>query len=61
MPPGGIIVPSLLGIAGAVLGGFLGRSLGWSGPTDSAGFLMTLAMHAYDEAEAKQQRRLEAA
>ena len=27
--PGGIIVTMLLGIAGAVLGGFLGRSMGW--------------------------------
>ena len=41
--PGGFIVTILLGIAGALLGGFLGRSLGWYGPTDSAGFLMALA------------------
>jgi len=41
--PGGIIVTILLGIAGALLGGFLGRSLGWYGPADSAGFLMALA------------------
>ena len=27
--PGGFIVTILLGIAGAVLGGFLGRALGW--------------------------------
>ncbi len=40
--PGGIIVTILLGIAGALLGGFLGRSLGWYGPTDAAGFLMAL-------------------
>jgi uncharacterized membrane protein YeaQ/YmgE (transglycosylase-associated protein family) len=39
--PGGIIVTILLGIAGALLGGFLGRSLGWYGPTDGAGFLMS--------------------
>jgi hypothetical protein len=32
----------LLGIAGAVLGGFLGRSLGWYGPNDGAGFFMSL-------------------
>jgi uncharacterized membrane protein YeaQ/YmgE (transglycosylase-associated protein family) len=40
--PGGIILTSLLGMAGAVLGGFLGRSLGWYGPADSAGFLIAL-------------------
>ena len=40
--PGGFIVTMLLGIAGAVLGGFLGRALGWYGPNDSAGFLMSL-------------------
>jgi len=40
--PGGIIITTLLGIAGAVLGGVLGRSLGWYGPTDSAGFIMAL-------------------
>ena len=41
--PGGFIVTVLLGIAGALLGGFLGRSLGWYGPEDGAGFLMSLA------------------
>jgi uncharacterized membrane protein YeaQ/YmgE (transglycosylase-associated protein family) len=41
--PGGIIVTMLLGIAGAVLGGFIGRSLGWYGDTESAGFLMSFA------------------
>ena len=30
--PGGMIVTILLGIAGAVLGGFLGRWLGWYQP-----------------------------
>lgn len=40
--PGGFIVTILLGIAGALLGGFLGRSLGWYGPEDGAGFLMSL-------------------
>jgi uncharacterized membrane protein YeaQ/YmgE (transglycosylase-associated protein family) len=40
--PGGIIVTMLLGIAGAVLGGFVGRSLGWYGENDSAGFIMSL-------------------
>jgi uncharacterized membrane protein YeaQ/YmgE (transglycosylase-associated protein family) len=40
--PGGFIVTMLLGIAGALLGGFVGRSLGWYGPNDGAGFLMSL-------------------
>jgi uncharacterized membrane protein YeaQ/YmgE (transglycosylase-associated protein family) len=40
--PGGFIVTILLGIAGAVLGGFLGRAAGWYGPQDVAGFLMSL-------------------
>ena len=40
--PGGIIVTMLLGIAGAVLGGFLGRALGWYGSNDGAGFFMSL-------------------
>jgi len=38
--PGGIIVTMLLGIAGAVAGGYIGRALGWYGPNDGAGFLM---------------------
>ena len=40
--PGGIIITMLLGMAGALLGGFLGRALGWYGPNDGAGFLMSL-------------------
>ena len=40
--PGGFIVTMLLGIAGALVGGFLGRALGWYGPNDGAGFLMSL-------------------
>lgn len=40
--PGGFIVTMLLGIAGAVLGGYFGRTAGWYGPNDGAGFLMSL-------------------
>jgi uncharacterized membrane protein YeaQ/YmgE (transglycosylase-associated protein family) len=40
--PGGIIVTMLLGIVGAVLGGFLGRTLGFYGPGEAAGFFMSL-------------------
>ena len=37
--PGGIIVTILLGIGGALLGGFLGRSLGLIGDDQQAGFI----------------------
>jgi uncharacterized membrane protein YeaQ/YmgE (transglycosylase-associated protein family) len=37
--PGGIIVTILLGIAGALLGGFLGRSLGIMGEGQEAGWI----------------------
>jgi uncharacterized membrane protein YeaQ/YmgE (transglycosylase-associated protein family) len=40
--PGGFIVTTLLGIAGAVLGGFVGRAIGLYGPEDPAGFVMAL-------------------
>jgi uncharacterized membrane protein YeaQ/YmgE (transglycosylase-associated protein family) len=40
--PGGIIVTMGLGIAGALIGGFLGRALNWYGPNDGAGFFMSL-------------------
>ena len=40
--PGGIIVTMLLGIVGAVLGGFVGRALGLYGPNDSAGIFMSI-------------------
>ena len=39
---GGWIVTIALGMAGALVGGVLGRTLGWYGPNDSAGFLMSL-------------------
>jgi len=38
--PGGIVVTALLGIAGALLGGFAGRLLGMYKPGDSAGYIM---------------------
>jgi len=39
--PGGIIVTMLIGIAGSMLGGFIGRAAGWYGPGQTAGFLMS--------------------
>jgi uncharacterized membrane protein YeaQ/YmgE (transglycosylase-associated protein family) len=38
--PGGMIVTILLGIAGALVAGFIGRGLGWYGENDPAGFVM---------------------
>lgn len=40
--PGGIIVTILLGIAGSLLGGFLGRTLGLYDRGEAAGFVMSL-------------------
>jgi uncharacterized membrane protein YeaQ/YmgE (transglycosylase-associated protein family) len=40
--PGGFIVTILLGIAGALLGGFLGRMLGLYREGEPAGFFMAL-------------------
>jgi uncharacterized membrane protein YeaQ/YmgE (transglycosylase-associated protein family) len=37
--PGGIIVTILLGIGGALVGGFLGRFLGWYDEGDPVGFI----------------------
>jgi uncharacterized membrane protein YeaQ/YmgE (transglycosylase-associated protein family) len=39
--PGGIIVTMLLGIVGAVLGGWIGRTMGMYGPGEAAGFVMS--------------------
>jgi uncharacterized membrane protein YeaQ/YmgE (transglycosylase-associated protein family) len=40
--PGGIIVTMLLGIVGAILGGYAGRAFGLYGPGDSAGIFMSI-------------------
>ncbi|TKB58917.1 MAG: GlsB/YeaQ/YmgE family stress response membrane protein [Nitrospira sp.] len=40
--PGGMIVTILLGIGGALVGGFLGRMLGWYEEADPVGFLMAV-------------------
>jgi uncharacterized membrane protein YeaQ/YmgE (transglycosylase-associated protein family) len=39
---GGIIVTMLLGIVGAVIGGLVGRALGFYGDNEAAGFLKSL-------------------
>jgi len=40
--PGGWVVTILLGIAGALIGGWLGRAAGWYGPNEGAGWLMSI-------------------
>jgi uncharacterized membrane protein YeaQ/YmgE (transglycosylase-associated protein family) len=40
--PGGFVVTILLGIAGALLGGFIGRSLGLYREDDPVGFIMAV-------------------
>ena len=40
--PGGFFVTILIGIIGAMLGGFIGRSLGWYGEGDPVGFVMAV-------------------
>jgi uncharacterized membrane protein YeaQ/YmgE (transglycosylase-associated protein family) len=40
--PGGFVITILLGIAGAVTGGYIGRGLGWYEANQPAGFFMSL-------------------
>ena len=40
--PGGCLVTILLGIAGAVVAGFLGRALGWYEIGEGAGFIAAI-------------------
>lgn len=40
--PGGFIITILLGIAGAMIGGFIGRAMGFYGPNEGAGWLMSI-------------------
>jgi uncharacterized membrane protein YeaQ/YmgE (transglycosylase-associated protein family) len=41
--PGGCIITILLGIAGAVVAGWIGRAVGWYGPSDQgAGFIAAI-------------------
>jgi len=40
--PGGFIVTILLGIAGALVGGFIGRAMGFYGPDESAGWIISI-------------------
>ena len=40
--PGGFIVTILLGIAGALIGGFVGRAMGFYGENQGAGWIMSI-------------------
>jgi len=40
--PMGFILTALLGIVGAVVANFLGRSLGWYGPGEGAGLIASV-------------------
>jgi len=40
--PGGIIITMLLGIAGSLLAGFLGRAMGWYQAGEGAGLIMSV-------------------
>jgi len=40
--PGGFILTALLGIAGALVGGFIGRTAGWYREGDPVGFVMAV-------------------
>lgn len=40
--PGGFIVTILIGIAGAFVGGFIGRAMGFYGEGEGAGMLMSI-------------------
>jgi uncharacterized membrane protein YeaQ/YmgE (transglycosylase-associated protein family) len=40
--PGGFIITTLLGIAGAFVAKFIGQHLGWYGPQEPVGFLASV-------------------
>lgn len=40
--PGGFFITVLLGIVGSLVGGFLGRLVGWYGDGDPVGFVMAV-------------------
>jgi len=40
--PGGIVVTMALGIAGSLVGGAIGRAAGFYGPSEPAGWIMSI-------------------
>jgi uncharacterized membrane protein YeaQ/YmgE (transglycosylase-associated protein family) len=45
--PGGCIITILLGIAGALLAGFVGRAIGWYGPGDQGASFIAAIVGAF--------------
>ncbi len=41
--PGGFVITAVLGIAGAVIGGYIGQALGLYRDGEAAGFIMSVA------------------
>jgi uncharacterized membrane protein YeaQ/YmgE (transglycosylase-associated protein family) len=40
--PGGFVITAIIGIVGALLGGYLGRAIGWYREGEAAGFVMAV-------------------
>jgi uncharacterized membrane protein YeaQ/YmgE (transglycosylase-associated protein family) len=40
--PGGWVISMILGVCGSLLGGYIGRGLGWYRDGEAAGFFMSL-------------------
>ncbi len=40
--PGGVFITGLLGVVGAMVGGFVGRAVGWYGPNYPVGLVMAV-------------------
>jgi uncharacterized membrane protein YeaQ/YmgE (transglycosylase-associated protein family) len=40
--PGGVIVTMLIGVAGSLLAGYIGRAVGWYEAGESAGFISSV-------------------
>ena len=40
--PGGFLITIVLGIVGSMVGGFLAQAVGWYGPQEQAGYLMSI-------------------
>jgi uncharacterized membrane protein YeaQ/YmgE (transglycosylase-associated protein family) len=40
--PGGFVITALIGIAGSIIAGFIGRSIGWYNDAEPAGFIASI-------------------
>jgi uncharacterized membrane protein YeaQ/YmgE (transglycosylase-associated protein family) len=40
--PGGFVITAIIGIVGALLGGYLGRAIGWYREDDPVGFVVAV-------------------